>query len=50
MDVIKMADHIIDIGLEGGHRGGTVVCEGTPEKVAKHKKSHTGRFLKMELE
>ncbi len=49
MDVIKVADHIIDIGPEGGFRGGTVVCTGTPEKVAKNKKSHTGRFLKEEL-
>ncbi len=49
MDVIKVADHIIDMGLEGGNRGGTVVCHGTPEKVAKHKTSHTGRFLKLEL-
>ncbi|MEM9820122.1 MAG: excinuclease ABC subunit UvrA [Bacteroidota bacterium] len=49
MDVIKVADYIIDIGLEGGHRGGTVVCAGAPEKIAKHKKSYTGHFLKMEL-
>lgn len=49
MDVIKVADYIIDMGLEGGYRGGTVVCHGTPEKVAKHKTSHTGRFLKLEL-
>ncbi|MEL7117873.1 MAG: excinuclease ABC subunit UvrA [Bacteroidota bacterium] len=49
MDVIKMADHIIDMGPEGGHRGGQVVVKGTPEEVAKHKSSHTGRFLKMEL-
>lgn len=49
LDVVKVADHIIDIGLEGGSGGGTVVCAGTPEKVAKHKKSHTGRFLKEEL-
>ena len=49
MDVIKVADHIIDIGPEGGQRGGFILCEGTPEKVAKIKKSHTGRFLKMEL-
>ncbi len=49
MDVIKVADHIIDMGLEGGHRGGTVVVSGKPEKVAKHKTSHTGRFLKEEL-
>ncbi len=49
MDVIKVADHIVDIGPEGGRGGGTIVCQGTPEKVAKHKKSHTGRFLKLEL-
>lgn len=49
MDVIKVADYIIDIGPEGGSGGGTIVCEGTPEKVAKHKTSHTGRFLKAEL-
>jgi len=49
MDIIKMADHIIDIGPEGGSGGGEVVCTGTPEKVAKQKGSHTGRFLKMEL-
>ena len=49
MDVIKVADYIIDVGPEGGSGGGTIVVEGTPEKVAKHKTSHTGRFLKMEL-
>jgi len=49
MDVIKVADFIIDMGLEGGHRGGEVVVTGTPEMVAKHKTSHTGRYLKMEL-
>ena len=49
MDVIKVADYIIDIGPEGGHRGGTVVCKGTPEQVARKKSSHTGTFLKMEL-
>lgn len=49
MDVIKVADHIIDIGPEGGNGGGTVVVQGKPEKVAKHKTSHTGRFLKVEL-
>ena len=49
MDVIKVADHVIDVGPEGGRGGGTIVCEGPPEKIAKHKKSHTGRFLKMEL-
>lgn len=50
MDVIKVADHVIDVGPEGGHRGGTIIVEGTPETVAKHKTSHTGRFLKLELE
>ncbi len=49
MDVIKVADHVIDIGPEGGRGGGNIVCEGPPEKIAKHKKSHTGRFLKLEL-
>ncbi len=49
MEVIKVADYIIDIGPEGGHRGGTIVCQGTPEKVAKHKGSLTGLFLKEEL-
>lgn len=49
MDVIKVADYIIDMGLEGGHRGGEVVVKGTPEVVAKHQESHTGRFLKAEL-
>ena len=44
LDVIKVADHIIDLGLEGGDNGGTIVVEGTPEKVAKCEKSHTGRF------
>lgn len=49
MDVIKCGDHIIDIGLEGGIEGGYVVCEGTPEQVAKDKKSYTGKFLKEKL-
>jgi len=49
MDVIKVADYIIDMGPEGGHRGGTVVCKGTPEQVAKKKGSYTGVFLKEEL-
>ena len=46
LDVIKCADHIIDIGPEGGDEGGTIVVSGTPEKVAKSKKSHTGAYLK----
>ncbi len=49
MDVIKVADHLIDMGPEGGRGGGTVVATGTPEKVARSRKSHTGRFLKAEL-
>jgi excinuclease ABC subunit A len=46
LDVIKTADWIIDMGPEGGNKGGTVVCSGTPEKVARHAKSYTGRYLK----
>ncbi len=49
LDVVKIADHIIDMGLEGGNRGGTIVVQGTPEEVAKHTKSHTAKFLKEEL-
>ena len=49
MDVIKLADHIIDIGPEGGKGGGTVICKGTPEQIAKNKKSYTAKFLKKEL-
>jgi excinuclease ABC subunit A len=49
LDVIKTVDYIIDIGYEGGKGGGEVVAKGTPEAVAKHKKSHTAKFLKKEL-
>lgn len=49
LDVIKVADHIIDIGLEGGNGGGTIVAEGTPEAVAQHPQSHTAAFLKSYL-
>lgn len=49
MDVIKVADHVIDIGPEGGTGGGNILIVGTPEEVAMHKESHTGRFLKKEL-
>tara|TARA_B110000003_G_scaffold113243_1_gene115826 strand:+ start:8134 stop:10956 length:2823 start_codon:yes stop_codon:yes gene_type:complete len=49
MDVIKLADHIIDIGLEGGKKGGNILCKGTPEQVIKNKKSYTAHFLKEEL-
>ncbi|SFF27148.1 excinuclease ABC subunit UvrA [Thermoflexibacter ruber] len=49
LDIIKVADHIIDMGPEGGEGGGTIVCEGTPEEVAKHKNSHTALFLREEM-
>lgn len=49
MEVIKCADHIIDIGPEGGKAGGNVVCVGTPEQIAGCPQSHTGRFLKEKL-
>lgn len=49
LDVIKMADHIVDLGPEGGAGGGTILCSGTPEQVADCKESHTARFLKTEL-
>ena len=49
MDVIKLADYIIDIGPEGGKGGGMVVAKGTPEEVAKNKKSYTAQFLRKEL-
>ena len=45
LDVIKTADYIIDIGLEGGDRGGTVVATGTPEEIAKHPNSYTGKYI-----
>ena len=49
LDVIKTADYIIDLGPEGGNGGGTIVCEGSPEEVAKIPQSHTGQFLKKVL-
>ncbi len=49
MDVIKIADHVIDIGYEGGKNGGKVIVIGTPEEVSKHKKSYTAKFLRKEL-
>jgi excinuclease ABC subunit A len=49
MDVIKLADYIIDIGPEGGKGGGQLIAKGTPEEVAKNKKSYTAQFLKKEL-
>ena len=49
LDVIKTADYIIDLGPEGGSGGGTVVCTGTPEEVARHPESYTGKYLKTVL-
>lgn len=49
MDVIKVADYVLDMGPEGGNGGGAVVASGTPEDIIKVKESHTGRFLKLEL-
>ncbi|EEC89267.1 ATP-binding cassette domain-containing protein, partial [Holdemanella biformis] len=50
LDVIKCADQIIDMGPEGGQGGGTVICTGTPEKIAECKESYTGQYLKPLLE
>ena len=50
LDVIKTADYIIDMGPEGGDKGGTVLCKGTPEEVARNKKSYTGYYIKKMLE
>ncbi len=49
LDVIKVADHVIDLGPEGGSGGGKILCSGTPEEVAQHPDSFTGKFLKEEL-
>jgi excinuclease ABC subunit A len=49
IDMIKVADHIIDLGLEGGNTGGSILCEGTPEEIIKDKVSYTAKFLKAEL-
>jgi excinuclease ABC subunit A len=49
LDVIKVSDHVIDMGPEGGNAGGQLMASGTPEQIAKVKGSHTGRFLKKEL-
>ena len=50
LDVIKTADWLIDLGPEGGDKGGQIVCEGTPREVAACKNSYTGKYLKPELE
>jgi len=49
LDMVKVADYVIDIGPEGGAGGGTVLCTGTPEDIAACKGSHTGEYLKLEL-
>ena len=49
LDVIKIADHIIDLGPEGGDGGGCIVCTGTPEEVAQCEDSYTGQYLKKYL-
>ncbi|TDQ17207.1 excinuclease ABC subunit A [Algoriphagus boseongensis] len=50
LDVIKVADYVVDLGPEGGNKGGNILIQGTPEQVAAHTGSHTGKFLKMELD
>ena len=49
LDVIKTADHIIDLGPKGGEKGGKIIFEGTPENIVKNKKSYTGLYLKKTL-
>ena len=46
LDIIKSADHVIDLGPEGGKKGGQIIAEGTPEKVSTVKASYTGQYLK----
>ena len=46
LDVVKLADYVIDVGMEGGKKGGKILVTGTPEEVAKHKTSYTAKFLK----
>lgn len=49
MDMIKVADYIVDLGPDGGNRGGEIVFSGTPEALVKEKKNHTAKYLKEEL-
>jgi len=49
MDVIKFADHIIDLGPEGGDRGGSIICEGSPEEIISHDASYTAKYLRQAL-
>lgn len=50
LDVIKMADYIIDLGPEGGEAGGTIVAQGPPEQIVKNPRSYTGKYLKSKLD
>lgn len=50
LDLIKTADHIIDLGPESGEKGGEIIAIGTPEQIAKNERSYTGKFLKKMLE
>ena len=50
LDVIKTADYVVDLGPEGGFRGGTIIAKGTPEEIAAEPRSYTGKFLKPLLE
>ena len=49
LDVVKVADHVIDLGPDGGKRGGEIIAVGTPEQIAANKKSITGKFLALEI-
>ena len=49
LDIIKVADYIIDLGLEGGGKGGQIIAEGNPEEIIKNKHSHTAKFLLEEM-
>ena len=49
MDVIKQADHIIDLGPNGGNDGGNIICEGKPEEIVDNKISYTAKYLKKEI-
>lgn len=50
LDIIKVVDHIVDLGPEGGNKGGSIIAEGTPEEISENKTSHTAKFLKAELD
>ncbi|GAB4124477.1 MAG: excinuclease ABC subunit UvrA [Raineya sp.] len=50
LDVVKVCDHVIDLGYEGGEAGGQIIAEGTPEEIARNEQSYTGKFLKIEMQ